>query len=623
MSEQQNLKDGCRVELKGIVSRPEINGCTGVVIGIFDAEKRRWPVLVTKRRGRDEEMLLKPANLVLLGETDSDDIDASDESYSSSSSDELFFKCDRTISQNMEQPYRSLSGAPLMSFFGSPVLFPPDSAPKHKVCHSTACPLRVGVPSEQLVEVFKGSKLRSCTTCRDAWYCSIDCQAHDWLDGGHRTRCAEIMSAFSKLSKAASLESDDSYEETETDPARVSKAFKTDPGQQPIQNFRGFAKLSSRLTFEEKCTLEFLYSCGMMQTIMSDTFHRRANFLPPADSNLPFKFKVDAKAKVQGDENTSLWFPLAWKFKSWMWRTCNEGSFLNFRGSIPVGFLPHVRVVVCNAIELLRSWEPQENKKWAMQRETYVMANLIAGFGHQKCFVDEILTPGAQLHCYVQLLLQWCAWRGPVTHDWSGLMQLLLSALLSGLELSETRHCSPIPSSVAVIEPICRSFVAALAGDVYRFRSYKPLHLGNTQVFDRLTASEANRIMLKLENHASLFFSEEATRELQACLRARRYFPNLDLGPLWRLATFHKHQILSTGAHRVVTHLLDHVAIYEKVLAFAKLSYSCLPLPPLFTSALLLIDLPSSLTPTIVSAIPLLLFRLKLQSGAFGVPSNP
>ena len=87
MSEQQNLKDGCRVELKGIVSRPEINGCTGVVIGIFDAEKRRWPVLVTKRRGRDEEMLLKPANLVLLGETDSDDIDASDESYSSSSSD--------------------------------------------------------------------------------------------------------------------------------------------------------------------------------------------------------------------------------------------------------------------------------------------------------------------------------------------------------------------------------------------------------------------------------------------------------------------------------------------------------------------------------------------------------
>ena len=72
MSQQRILKDGCRVELKGIVSRPEINGCRGVVIVNFDAEKQRWPVLVIKRRGRDEEMLLKPTNLVLLAETDSD-----------------------------------------------------------------------------------------------------------------------------------------------------------------------------------------------------------------------------------------------------------------------------------------------------------------------------------------------------------------------------------------------------------------------------------------------------------------------------------------------------------------------------------------------------------------------
>jgi hypothetical protein len=563
MSQQRILKDGCRVELKGIVSRPEVNGCRGVVIGNFDAEKQRWPVLVIKRRGRDEEMLLKPTNLVLLAETDSEDSDASDGSHSSSSSDAFFFKCDRTISQNMEQPYRSLSGAPLMSFFGSPVLFPSDSAPRHKVCHSTSYPLRVGVSAEKLVQAFKGSKLRSCTTCRDAWYCSTECQAHDWLDGGHRTRCAEIMTAFSKLPETASPECDDTLEETETEPARVIKEFKTDPGQKPIQNFRGFEKHASRLTFEEKCTLEFLYSCGMMQTIMSDTFHRRANFLLPADSKTPFKFKVDAKANAQGDENTSMWSPLAFKFKSWMWRTCNEGPFLNFWGSIPVDFLPHVRVVVCNAIELLRSWEPQEDNNWAMQRETNVMANVIAGFGHQKCFVDEILTPGAQLHCYVQLLLQWCDWRGPVTHDWSGHMQLLLSALLSGLELSETRHWSPISTNVGVIEPVCRNLVAVLADDTYRFRSYKPLHLDNT----RPTASEAKRIMLEVANHVNTFFSGAATRELQACLRARHYFPDLDLGPLRQLATFHKDQILSTGAHRLISYLRDHVAVYEKVLA--------------------------------------------------------
>ncbi len=72
MSQQRNLQDGSRVELKGIVSRPEINGCRGVVIGKFDAQKQRWPVLVIKRRGTREAMLLKPTNLVLLAETDSD-----------------------------------------------------------------------------------------------------------------------------------------------------------------------------------------------------------------------------------------------------------------------------------------------------------------------------------------------------------------------------------------------------------------------------------------------------------------------------------------------------------------------------------------------------------------------
>jgi hypothetical protein len=370
--------------------------------------------------------------------------------------------------------------------------------------------------------------------------------------------------------------------------------------------------------------MEFLYSCGMMQTIMSDTFHRRANFLPPADSKTPFKYKFEAKAtKVQGNENTRMWTPLAAKFKSWMWRTCDQGPLLNFWGSIPDFMLPHTRVVLCNAIELLRSWEPQENKNWALQREAGVMTNLIAGFAHQKCFVDEILTPGAQLHCYVQLLLQWTAWQGPVTHDWSGNMQHLLSALLSGLELSETRHWSPIPPNVAVIEPVCRNFVAVLAVDVYRFRSYKPLR---EKDFGRCTtASEMKRFKLESQNYANSFFSDVATREFAACLRAQRFFPSLDLRNLRKLAEFHKHQILSTGAHRKNPYLRDHLAIYDKVLAIATTSalvnqFGCLPpLPPIVASAMLLIDLPPSLTPIITSVL-YLSYRLNHPPVAVEVP---
>jgi hypothetical protein len=595
--QQQNLADGCRVELQGIVSRPEINGCKGIVIGEFDTEKQRWPVLVMKRRGRDEEMLLRPVNLVLSAETDTEDDDhtettvrvmignrlpesrdtscsKNDDSDSSSSSDENGFKYKLKISQNMEQPYRSLSGAPLMSFFGSSILFPQDLELKYKVCHSTACPLREGVSSEQLTQAFKDTKLRECSKCRDTWYCSRKCQLHDWEHGGHRMQCVDNM----KLSEAATLASSDSNEESETELTRVKKAMKTGIRLQPLQNLRGackrVAKHSSRLTFEEKCTMEFLYSCGTMQMLMSDNFHRRANSLPPADSKSPpfsYAVPVTRQVPVMGRGNTRQWSPLASKFKSWMLKTCNEGPSLNFRGSIPGRILPHLRIVVCNAIELLRSWEPQESDNWAMQREAAVMTNLIAGFGHQKCFADEILTPGAQLHCYVQLLLQWCAWRGPVAHEWSCLMQLLLSALLSGMEISETIYRSPISVNVAVIEPVCNNFVAILAGDVYRFRSYKPfctLSEGQQikqlkQIIDRCaTASEV------IEIHAIHFFDQAATREIQACLHARRIFPNLDLYPLWRLAAFHKHQILSIGAVAIKS-LHDHVAVYDKLLTTA------------------------------------------------------
>ena len=45
------LSVGCQVRIKDIVSRPEINGCTGIIIGQFDSEKRRWPVEVMLKTG--------------------------------------------------------------------------------------------------------------------------------------------------------------------------------------------------------------------------------------------------------------------------------------------------------------------------------------------------------------------------------------------------------------------------------------------------------------------------------------------------------------------------------------------------------------------------------------------
>jgi len=205
MPQDQNLAEGCWVLLHDIVSRPEINGCRAIVIGEFDSEKRRWPVRVIKCKGRSEDMLLRPTNLVLLADSDSDQSDSIDRSGSKNDEEEEVqqpgskFQCDYKISQNMDQPYRSFSGAPLMSFYGSSVLFSTEAMQKHQFCNSTACPLGAGLSSEQLVQAFKRIKLRACEKCRNSWYCSKDCQVHDWVQGDHRAQCAEIGLCRSKM----------------------------------------------------------------------------------------------------------------------------------------------------------------------------------------------------------------------------------------------------------------------------------------------------------------------------------------------------------------------------------------------------------------------------------------
>ena len=464
---------------------------------------------------------------------------------------------DYKISQNIEQPYRSYYGDPFLSFSGVGT-FTEELVQLHRYCHSTACPLRAGVSStqQQLTAAFKDTKLQSCGKCRNSWYCSVKCQQHDWVHGGHRGRCSEIRVTLSL--NCAELEIDALGEhQSTTDP--ISKAYRGLKVPDQRVSSKRIAKNFSFMTFEEKCTMEFLYSCGILQTIMSDTFHRRANCLPPSDAkSFSFPVPVHAQSKVRGMENVRVWEVAARKFTSWMRRCCSEGPDLHFSDSIPLKTLPHVHVVVHHAIQLLQSWEPQQNDNWAMQREATVLVELIAGFGHQQCFVDAILTPGASLHSYVQLLLKWAAtWRGPPTHQWSRMMQTLLSALLSGLELSETRHSSPSnPAKVAVLEPVCVKFVCTLAADTSRFCCYTPEkligHLLNLD--DCPTHGEKKNMLLEETNDAICFSSEAVGHDFQACLRARRYFSSLDLGPLGQLAAFHKEQLI------VKIHMIVHNA---------------------------------------------------------------
>jgi hypothetical protein len=156
-------------------------------------------------------------------------------------------------------------------------------------------------------------------------------------------------------------------------------------------------------------------------------------------------------------------------------------------------------------------------------------------------------------------------------------MQMMLSALLSGLELSETKHASPTPSTVSVLAPVCSKFVANLAANHMHFRSYKPLCLWHTlpllMMKKNTTDAEKKKLMqnmVEVTNHAVAFFCSAGSRELHACVRARRYFPSLNLGPLGRLAAYHKAQMLSIfGPFIKVLHLHSEMLIFDQVLAAA------------------------------------------------------
>ena len=92
------------------------------------------------------------------------------------------------------------------------------------------------------------------------------------------------------------------------------------------------------------------------------------------------------------------------------------------------------------------------------------------------------------------------------------------------------------------------------------------------EMFDRCaTDSEQQKVVVDMTNDAIVFFSGAATRELNACLRARRILPSLDLKPLARLAAFHKQQMLSMYNGSIlgiqIPYLRSHIQICEAVLA--------------------------------------------------------
>ena len=62
------ISQGSKVLIQGLVSKPELNGCRGKVVGCFNEESQRWPVRVMPKTGAHQELLLKVANVMLASD---------------------------------------------------------------------------------------------------------------------------------------------------------------------------------------------------------------------------------------------------------------------------------------------------------------------------------------------------------------------------------------------------------------------------------------------------------------------------------------------------------------------------------------------------------------------------
>ena len=60
------MRCGDTVKVCGLTAKPELNGCTGKLIGTFDTKSGRFPVRIKSRSSPDAEVKMKPSNLTLV-----------------------------------------------------------------------------------------------------------------------------------------------------------------------------------------------------------------------------------------------------------------------------------------------------------------------------------------------------------------------------------------------------------------------------------------------------------------------------------------------------------------------------------------------------------------------------
>ena len=385
----------------------------------------------------------------------------------------------------------------------------------------------------------------------------------DWK-GGHKERCAEIAS-FQAIRAQQIEQSTGPYSREQRKkidreepnfplPSLATQAYipKPLPQGEIVSGARQVSKVLQRMSDSLRRTADLVFLMCNTHTIMADKFDRLAKGLPPRPDDFMFNTSIDFHGNTT-EEIVEEWGPLVNKFKTWMWRASDAALDFERHMPVPLSRVPQI----ASGVELMLEWKPTRESDWEYHAEGMVVSTLLAGCAHQKYYLERMLPPESPLHCYFTLLLSWVEWEGPIGHMWGEEVQLILSAILSGVELTQkSYHTTLDPALLTPLEPAYRKLVRVIGNDTRRLRPMEDI------------PSEATIGMTGVLNVVKIKFAGVALRELAACLRAKKIFPSLDLSPLRELCHYHQKEmerILRQIGNKYRAYLSDEIRVLATI----------------------------------------------------------
>ena len=380
--------------------------------------------------------------------------------------------------------------------------------------------------------IYKDTNLKKCANCKAVYYCSKECQVQDWK--GHKSFCKAAQHVAKNCTDKGNPVL--GFAATEDDgPQPATKEYKGPVALRGkyLAGKKGSKMINASLTPDQLRVFGLVGRMVALQTILSDTFSREDELLPPRPSSYTYAPDVDAVAYGDDDDQCDIWDKYTASFKSWIWRATSEGRVFDFKDKKSLMMLDELK----DCLAFAREHQPTAEIDWKITRLSVVVINILSSVANQAVYLQEIIAPDGKLHDYVDFLFEnttLCFEILEMNHLWIGLMQLMFSSVLVGVEFMETVYRTPIEKQYLDPFEVIAQKMVLLAAKVTKLEVWEPN-------MERYRISNAKFMI----NDFMMWMSNAGGREFRGILRAKKLFPSLDISPVAEIARHYQQQVES------------------------------------------------------------------------------